>query len=141
VFKKIKFCTKQIKEVFAMVFIVEEPAVIDDQRIHRAELVAIKPGTSDNYGAYLRFVFQLVEVSEYPFISGICPAQLIVGNKLYSWLSVLNGANLETGTPVDPQDYVGRTVELTVKNVADNGRNFTNVDNLVRLINSNDQDI
>jgi hypothetical protein len=122
-----------------MDFIVEKGNPIDDQKVHRAELVDVKPGTSESYGDYLRFLFRLVDDPDHSLVSGICPAQLIIGNKFYSWLCVLNGSNLEIGVQIDPNDYIGKVVELTVKNINDGDRVYANVDSLVRLINSNDQ--
>ncbi len=119
-----------------MNFIVEESTPIDDQKPHKAELVDIKQGSSDSYGDYLKFLFRLVEDPHGTLVSGICPAQLIIGNRLYSWLSVLNGYNLEVGTQIEPEVYVGRIVELLVKNVENGGRTYSNVDSLVKLVNA-----
>jgi hypothetical protein len=119
-----------------MKLVVEKEALIAEGKPYRAELIDVKECDTGKYGAYIRFTFALLDEAGSPIVSDLCSAKLTVGGKLYRCLSVLNGANLDLGTEIEPSDYVGRVVELTVKNVEDDGRVFTNVDSLVRLINN-----
>lgn len=88
-----------------------------------------------DYGKSLKFIFKIEEDSGAGFFaSGLCNLNLVPGSRLYKWLSILNNANLEIGEMVDVEQFVGAVVEMLVVNVKKNGRTFSNVKQIIRLV-------
>jgi hypothetical protein len=117
-----------------MKFIVENGISIDEGKLHKAELISIKSGSSEGSGDYLRFLFRLMDDPRRSLVSSICPAYMAIGNQLYNWATLLNGSAPNVGEEIDLNQFIGCVVELTVKNDTRDGRVFTNVTNIVKLL-------
>ena len=117
-----------------MHFIVKSKSVIDEKITHRAELIKI---TEDD--RFVRFTFTLLDVSSKPIASGICSNEsLEPGTRLYKWFSVFNGSDLNEGDSVDPDEFVGRIVEVKIKNTVSNGIEYINVADVIKLISDSE---
>ena len=85
------------------------------------------------YGKSLRLIFQIGD-PYYSLVSGICNVTKInINSKTYRWFSALNGKDIEPGTEISPQDFLGCVVEIVVEEARKDGRSYYNVVDLVRL--------
>ncbi len=86
---------------------------------------------------YVRFVFSILDLPSAPVASGICSkVALEPGTKLYKWFAAFNGGVLVEGETIDPDDFVGRVVEVKLKNTISEGIEYTNVSDVIKLVPS-----
>jgi hypothetical protein len=94
-----------------MPYLVKAKSALDDNVTHKADLIKV---TED--ARFVRFTFSLLDVPSQPIASGICPNEsLEPGTRLYKWFSVFSGGELEEGTSVDPEEFIGRVAEVKIK--------------------------
>jgi hypothetical protein len=113
-----------------VVYVVKPKSILDDKVTHKADLIKV---TED--ARFVRFTFSLLDVPSQPIASGICPNEsLEPGTRLYKWFSVFNDGELVEGESIDPCDFVGRVVEVKIKNATSNGIEYINVVDIISLI-------
>jgi hypothetical protein len=113
-----------------MAYIVKSKSVIDEKVTHRALLIKI---TEDD--RFVRFMFSILDLPTEPIASGICPkVDLEPGTRLYKWFSGLNGGELVEGDSINPEDFISRVVEVKLKNTTSKGIEYTNVVDVIKLI-------
>ena len=113
---------------------VEEAEYIVEAGKHIGELSKVVE-TNTRYGPAILFLFKITSSNGSDiFVSGLCSKRLTPRSKLYDWLCILNGCNFDIGDSVDPEEFIGHKVELVVENSESNGRTYSNVKQLLRLI-------
>ena len=109
-----------------MEYVVQEGITINEEKPYRIRLISV-----DEFDEYVRFTFDFVDEEIDQTISGVCKAKLAPGNRLHKWLSVFSGGNLEVGDSVNPEAYVGNTVEAVIKKRLKDGIEYLNVVDIV----------
>ena len=108
--------------------------------VHTATITEIK-SIDTSYGKALKFFFSVNDIESNPndepqeFITnGICSAnRLTPDTKLYQWLSILNGRKLDNKEEVDLDKYIGKNVEILVVNSEREGREYSNVTEIIKV--------
>jgi len=112
-----------------MNYTVKPRTVIDCDVDHKASLTNVV-----EEDRFVRFVFEIEDVPTRPMASGIfSKADLELGTPLCKWLSVLNGKPLGEGDNVNLESFIGRIVEVKLKKKEQDGVEFLNVVDIVKL--------
>jgi len=106
-----------------------------EEGVYLAKLVSIDEAEG-KYGPYLKFKFLILEEGEYEgmSITGLVGKDLQVGNKLYKWLTALNGRGFDVDETVVVEEQVGKKCRIVVSNKTDDDGNITyKIDNVLSL--------
>jgi hypothetical protein len=112
--------------------VVKEKKIIEDG-VYEAKLIGIDEA-SGKYGPYLKFKFTIIEDCEFKGMNaiGFVKKDLQVGNKLYKWLSALNGGSFDVNETVIVEDQIGKKCKLIITNNTDDEGNVNyKVDSIV----------
>ena len=112
------------------------------QGVHTATIKSIQSMDSA-FGKAVRFYFSVNDIEfdlnaekepEEPMIAGVCSAnKLTPSTKLYRWLSAMSGGKLDVGAEIDFDSYLGKNVEILVINSQKEGREFSNVTEIIKI--------
>ena len=87
------------------------------EAVYVCQLTKLEPFTHAEWGAGIKWIFNVVEPLEYKdrVINGMCSAKVSPKSKLYSWAQAF-GVMLTPGEEFDLETLIGNTVRVRVKN-------------------------
>jgi len=99
---------------------------IVEEGAYLAKLVSVEEATG-KYGDYLKFKFTIIEEGDYENtnITGLVNKSLQVGNKLFKWLTALNGQVINPGDDIVVDEMIGKKCKLIVSNKTDDDGTVT----------------